>query len=300
MRAYPGAFVLALAAPVAALAQTAPKPAFEVASIRPAAPGTRAAQRMTETRLDFVNTALHQVLLTAFRVEEFRLEAPAWLNTTRFDIQGTYPEGAKGQFPEMLRTLLAERFGLVAHIESRPIEVYELVVAKGGITMREAEALNEIDKNFTDRTLKPFEMTFETLEGPVLRMMWPGGTRAVTARSRYDLLSTAQGSHVLDAARMTMADLASVLKTNLDRPVVDKTGLTGVYQFRIELDANLTNLRLFRGAGLTTNARGEPIDVPTGVSTFNAVESLGLKLENRRSPFDVVVVDRIERNPIEN
>jgi uncharacterized protein (TIGR03435 family) len=292
---------LALAAPLASLAQTGQKPAFEVASVRAATPGTRSSQRVTETRLDFINTPLRLVLLTAFRIEPYLLSAPAWLNNTNFDVQGTFSAGARGRVPEMLQTLLAERFGLVTHIESRPVEAYELVVAKSGITMKEVEPVNELEKDFGgDPATKASDRVFDTLDGPVRSMMIPLGGRRVTARSRYDAWTTAQRTFIVDAARITMAELAGILTMNVDRPVVDKTGLMGVYQFRIELDSNQSALRMLRSAGITTTVKGEPIEFPTGVSTFKAVESLGLTLDDRRAPFDVVVVDKIERNPVEN
>jgi uncharacterized protein (TIGR03435 family) len=104
----------------------------------------------------------------------------------------------------------------------------------------------------------------------------------------------------VNAVRMTMGELADVLTFNVDKPVVDKTALTGVYQFRIELDANQSAARGWLSLGVTTTVRGEPIGMPTGGSTFKAIESLGLRLEERRTPFDVVVVDRITQTPVEN
>jgi uncharacterized protein (TIGR03435 family) len=124
--------------------------------------------------------------------------------------------------------------------------------------------------------------------------------RRVTARSRYETWTTAQATFIVNAVRMTMGELASVLTMNVDKPVVDRTGLTGVYQFTIELDSNQSAVRGLLRSGISTNVRGEPIGQPTGVSTFKATESLGLKLEERRSPFEVVVVDKISETPTEN
>jgi uncharacterized protein (TIGR03435 family) len=78
--------------------------------------------------------------------------------------------------------------------------------------------------------------------------------------------------------------------------------LTGTYQFRIELPQSFSNARAMRNAGITTNRNGEPIEPPppSGVSVFEAVEGLGLRLESRRSPIDVLVIDRIQRVPTPN
>ncbi len=96
---------------------------------------------------------------------------------------------------------------------------------------------------------------------------------------------------------MTMGEFARLLALNVDRPVIDKTGLTGLYEFKVELDVSQSALRVIRQAGVSE--RTPDLDEPTGVSTFAAVERLGLKLEERRAPFDILVVDRIERQPTE-
>jgi uncharacterized protein (TIGR03435 family) len=77
--------------------------------------------------------------------------------------------------------------------------------------------------------------------------------------------------------------------------VIDNTGLTGLYEFKVELDISQMAL-----AFVKTDVNGRSLDEPTGVSTFKAVEGLGLKLEERRSPVDILVVDRISRTPAEN
>ena len=301
MRAHVLVFALTFVAADETAAQTALRPSFDVASIRPATRGTPSSQRITETRLDLINTSLRQVLSIAFRTAPHELSAPASLNTANFDINATFPAGSRNRVPEMLQRLLIERFGLMTHVESRPIPAYELVVGKSGLTIKEVDAANELDKDFGgDALTQSTNRLSETVEGPVRMMAIPLGMRRVTERSRYDAWTTAQGTYVVDAARITMGELASVLTPNLDKPVVDKTGLTGVYQFKIELDANQSAIRGLLNLGIKTNVRGEPIGMPTGVSTFKAIESLGLKLEERRSPFDVVVVDKIAQAPVEN
>lgn len=301
MRVYLLAFALTFAAVHDAAAQTTSRPAFDVASIRPATRGTPSSQRITETRLDLINTSLRQVLSIAFRAAAHELTAPAWVNTANFDINATFAAGSRNRVPDMLQTLLVQRFGLVTRVESRSIPAYELAVGKSGLIMKEVDAVNEIDKDFGgDSFTQSTNRVFETLEGPVRTMGIPLGSRRVTARSRYDSWTSAQGTFIVDAARITMGELASVLTLNLDKPVVDKTGLTGVYQFKIELDSNQSAIRGLLSSGIKTNVRGEPIGMPTGVSTFKAIESLGLRLEERRTPFDVVVVDTIAQTPVAN
>jgi uncharacterized protein (TIGR03435 family) len=116
----------------------------------------------------------------------------------------------------------------------------------------------------------------------------------VTARTRYALtLQVERRTQTLDAARMSMPELAAVLADNMDRPVVDKTGLPGVYQFQVQLPLDASTVERVR-------ALGRPLNEPTGTSESTAVERLGLRLERRRGPVEVLVVDKINRTPIEN
>ena len=283
----------------AVFAQSAQGPAFQVASVRPSIGGTPASQKVAETRLDFVNTPLRSVLLTAFRVEAFQLSAPNWLNELRFDIHATYPSDARKQVPEMLQRLLIERFGLVTHIQPQPLEAYELVVSTDGLRIREVEAVNDLDKDFTKESAAgriSSDRVMETANGPVRTMLVPDqiGTRTVTTRSLYLSRTTSRQTTEIDASRITMGEFSRLLQVNLDRPVIDKTALTGVYQFKVELDRSVMAARVL--SNLPPD-RQRALTEPTGVSTFRAVENLGLRLEERRSPIDVLVVDKIERTP---
>ena len=123
---------LVLAVSVSAFAQSVQR-TFEEATVRASVPGSRLSQRLTPTRLDMVNTELRSLILAGFRIDMFQLSAPSWINQPRFDVHATFPAGTtRDQVFEMLQRLLKERFGLVRHIESRPVPAYELVVGKVG------------------------------------------------------------------------------------------------------------------------------------------------------------------------
>jgi uncharacterized protein (TIGR03435 family) len=297
-----GAAVAALACTtsITGFAQTAKPPAFEVASIRLTEPRTPVSQKVTPGRVSLVNQQLWSLVLMAFNVREFQLSAPAWLRQVRVDIQATMPSDAPPErWREMLQTLLRDRFALVTHIESRPVEVNELTVGDNGIKMREVDPVDELAKEFPDALASPAVQ--DTLDGPVRTMgVLPPGTRVVTARTRHERFFTERGTTVIEASRMTMTELASVLASNLDQPVLDRTGLAGLYQFTVELPRDQTAVRTLLSAGITTTVQGTPLTEPTGVSTFKAVETLGLRLERRRLPFDIIVVDKIEPRPSDN
>ena len=276
-------------------------PAFEVASVRLAPGPQNFSQRMSDTRVDIVGYPLRWVLVQALRRKDYQLSGPEWLNEVFVEIHATIPAGGSvKQVPEMLRRLLIERFGLAIHSESRETEAYQLVVAAGGIRMREVPAVDEIDKQFPPQLNAAgqarVDITRATPDGPTRTMAIPRGSRHVTARTLYERTSTNSSTFLINAIRMTMAELVLLLETNLATPVVDRTGLTGIYQFTIELPRDET---IIQELASRRGVRADPRN-PAGVSSFTAVESLGLKLERRSTPLEVVVIDKINRAPTEN
>jgi uncharacterized protein (TIGR03435 family) len=142
------AAILALAAGAALGQAPAAAPAFEVASIKPAAPLDANAvmsgklhlgMRTDAARVDIGYLSLADLIHLAYRVKPFQISGPDWMGGQRFDIQAKIPEGAStDQVPEMLQALLAERFKLAVHRENTEQAVYALVVGKGGSKMKDA------------------------------------------------------------------------------------------------------------------------------------------------------------------
>lgn len=300
------AFALAVASALihtasASTAQDARAPAFEVASVRLWAPGTPISQRITETRVDITNRPLRSVLLLAFGIREDRLFAPEWLESVRVNIQATVSEGAtRQQVPDMLQRLLTERFGLVARREMRLLDAFELAVAPDGAKLREVEPLDEFDKYFprhpgftTAAAIQQADTVADTPNGPVRTVMGDMSRTSITARSMYTLKTNVERrTQTLEATRMTMAELAAVLANNLNQPVVDATALTGLYQFTLDLPLDATWIAVLRRNGSSLE--------PAAMTESESVRSLGLTLQKRRLPLEVVIVDRIERTPTPN
>jgi uncharacterized protein (TIGR03435 family) len=122
----------------------------------------------------------------------------------------------------------------------------------------------------------------------------PIGFRIVTARSLFEVRTLANGVQRVDATRITMPQFATLLRQNLGRPVFDRTGLGGVYQFKTDLDV-VASPMVIPGSD-ARSAAGDP----TGISTFKSVESLGLKLQALRGPLQILVVDKVNRKPTDN
>jgi uncharacterized protein (TIGR03435 family) len=292
--------VFTLAAPASVLAQTTNAPAFEVASVRLTSPGTRGSSRITDTRVDLVNYPLRALLLMAFRVSEYQLAAPAWVDDVRVDVRATLPPGtSRSDVPEMLQDLMRRRFGAETRIEQRPLQAYELLVGPNGISMREVPPLNELGAELPADAFSATPIS-ETVEGPVRSFAIPLGMTTITAATRYTRIFTAERTVILDAKRMTMNELTTALRSTMDAPVVNRTGLLGGYEFKIELPSDAAVVRGLLSRGISTTVQGTPLTEPTGVSASDALKQIGLQLERRRTPIDVIVVDKLERTPTEN
>jgi uncharacterized protein (TIGR03435 family) len=250
--------------------------------------------------VDLINISLEALLVRVFQIDQLsRLSGPDWLKSVSVDIHATIPEGStRSHVPEMLKTLLMTRFGLRTHVEARPTDVYELVVGSGGVQMQEVPAVDELDKVFSaDPSGKApqLDQTLDGIEGRQRAILTDRGLITITERSRYERIRTNRGTEEIDAARISMAQLATMLSFTVDRPVVDRTGLTGLYRLRIELPPPN-----FAIASALVPLDATRTNEPNVASPFKAVEELGLRLEPRRSPLNVIVVDEIRRAPTDN
>ena len=298
-----------------ATAQTADKSlTFEVASIKPATPPTPNAQGFVmfrgpsggpgtkdPGRINYPYMTLKSLLTTAYDVKSFQISGPAWLDTERFDVTATLPpDTTKEQFRIMLQNLLAERFKLAVHKESKEMPVYSLIVAKGGPKLKEAAPLPDGD----GPSAPP------PPSGPP--KIGPDGFPQFPSSGRPGLnMIMMPGRARFSAVAQTMQDLATRLTTQLNRPVTDNTGLTAKYDFVLTFSPEGL------GSPLGPVAIAPPPPPPPGAgggnanvfipdgeapqSLFAAVQSqLGLKLEPKKGDVDMIVVDRMEKVPTEN
>jgi uncharacterized protein (TIGR03435 family) len=242
--------------------------------------------------------SLRALLVRVFQVDQpSLLVSPGWLNQVNVDIHATIPAGStRAHVPEMMKTLLMTRFRMRVHTEPRPTDVYELVVADGGVRMEKVPAVNEVDKEFPgdpSRESPSLDQTIEGIEGRTRSILTDRGQIVITEESMYERIRTDRGTEEIDATRITMGQLATMLSFTVDRPVVDGTKLTGLYKLRIELPPPTFAIT-------SVLVPITPTTEPNVVSPFRAVEKLGLKLERRRLPVDTIVVDQIARTPTEN
>jgi uncharacterized protein (TIGR03435 family) len=245
--------------------------------------------------------SLEELIRVAFRVKPYQVSGPDWMASVRFDVLAKLPEGASAeQVPEMLQALLAERFKLTVHRESKEHAVYALVVGKNGPKLKEAAP----DADTPAATDDANPQVHVNGRGENMSVSISGGQIGTAHMSMGP-----NGTMRLEAPKMNMAALADSLSRFFDRPVVDLTELKGSYQ--VALDLSMDDLRNaarnagFMGPGMGGGRDGarpeaDAASDPTGTSIFAAVQQLGLKLEPRKTPVDLVVIDHLEKTPTEN
>jgi uncharacterized protein (TIGR03435 family) len=187
----------------------------------------------------------------AYSIQEYQVSGPAWVNEERYDIAAKAAAATpENQLRLMLQALLAERFRLAVHRETKEMQALVLVVGKNGHKLRESQT-----------------------EGPT--SVRPNGRLGAVAE------------------RANVTEMAAMLSQPLRMPVIDMTGLTGRFDFTVDATPYITEEMLKR----------QPGDAPPDILSIAIValqEQLGLKLESRRMPVELLVIDRAEKTPSEN
>ena len=268
------------------------RPAFDVASIRPSADQVTqvsAGARVTGSQVRIVGMSVKDYVGIAYRIRPSQISGPEWLAQQRFDITATLPENASpDQVPEMFQSLLADRFAMKTHRETKEFPVYALTIAKAGLKLKESPPDPAPDPNGRPQA---FEVA-ATGSGSGVDVNLGGGS------------SFSMGNNRLEARKITMTALADLLSRFVDRPVVDMTSLKGRYDVTLEIapeDYTPMMIRSAVNAGISLpsqalrmleGASPDPLSAP--------LQQVGLALESRRAPLDVVVVDSALKTPTEN
>ena len=274
--------------PPQAPASTADMPKFEAASIKPNRSGDRSSGgnaqqpgRYTGTNITLRNLIANAYYLTPGQSVTRIFGSPNWIDSAHFDIEAE-AEGnpAADQKRLMLQSLLADRFQMVLHHEMRQLPVYALVVAKPGKTGPQLKPHSDEAKciDFDPSAPPPPPKPGEALTA------FCGGF------NMFGRLPTVREV----GNKITIDMLVAMLSNFVDRPVVDRTRLSGVF------DATLEFAFAFQQGGGSVGTAMIPSDPSGPPSLFTALqEQLGLKLESTKGPVDVLVIDHVEQ-PSEN
>lgn len=298
---------------------------FDAASIKPSLPPTPNGRGMIMMRgasggpgtkdpgrIKYPYTSLKNLLMNAYDVKNFQIAGPDWLDKEMFDVEATMPpETTKEQLRVMLQNLLAERFKLSIHRDTKELPMYSLIVGKNGPKLKEsveAPPAPPADPDapppaplaaFGPDRIKLGSDGFPILPAPnggrggMTTMMMPGRAR-------------------LGAQKQTMQDLATRLSSMLNHPVTDATELKAKYDFTLTYSPEGLSGG-GPGAGLMAMARAQlppgggdhtssdAPEVEPAENLFSAVQSqLGLKLEAKKGPVEIIVIDHMEKAPTEN
>jgi len=260
---------------------------FEVASVRPWVPDPKTGGRHLSGVPGSTNTDpgrfsaridLMSLVLTAYDIPLYRLSEQLDLYNQRLEVEAKMPvDTTREQFNVMLQNLLADRLGLKVHWATQQIDMYTLVVAKGGPKLKLAAP--DPPQGSGDAYAFPQKVGSDGFPiPPPGNGDWMGGAPG--------------GKMALRGHNETSAEIARAIGMRaIGVPVTDATGLTGKYDYTI-----------FWSTSATAAARGvtTPADEPDGPSIFDAVEQLGLKIEKRKGPVQMLVVDHVEKKPTEN
>ena len=238
-------------------------PYFAVATIKPNS-NNDGRWRLSFTRYGYssMGVPVHMLIQEAYGIyEDGRIVGePGWVTSQKYDVEAKVDDSDAAAFQKlnttqrrlMLQVLLADRFKLALHREPRERPVYSLMIAKGGPRLEETK---------------------------------PAQTPANPAQAFPRVTRGRPGE--LTVEWMTMASLAGLLSQRVDRMVVDQTGLTGHFDFKLDWAPG--------NAAPTPDSEISTSPDPPGPSIFTALqEQLGLKLESTKAPVEVLVIDHVE------
>jgi uncharacterized protein (TIGR03435 family) len=278
---------ISLAPSVAQSPAPDPAPTFDVASVKPNKSGDMGVRIMFQPggRFSANNITLKFLIRVAYDVQEFQISGgPPWINSDKYDITAKSEGGAQGDMRSMteeqrqadlkrrrlmIQALLADRFKLVLHKESKEAPIYALVVAKSGLKIK------ELPPEAPAAPSDPKEPKEE--DKPGAKGMGRGGMR--------------MGRGELTGNGIKLSFLAEALSNQVGHKIVDKTGLNGEYDFNLKWTPDESQGPMFKGP-----ADGAPPPDANGPSIFTALqEQLGLKLESQKAPVDLLVIDHAEK-----
>lgn len=274
------------------LAQTAARTEFEVASIKPSAPvvdRVNIGVHVDGAQVRCTYLSIRDYIRMAYNVKDHQIAGPDWMASQRFDIAAKVPEGGREKIREMLQALLTDRFHMKFHHDTKEFPVYALVVGKGGPKMKES----------------PLDPEGENPQGGsgAVNVTASGGRGGVAVNlGRGSFFNFADNK--LEGRKLTMKTFADTLARFTDRPVIDMTGLTPSYDFTLDFtpeDYRAMQIRSAIAAGVVLPPEAiKLLEGNSGDSLFSSIAALGLKLDTRKAPLEVMVIDEVLKAPTEN
>jgi uncharacterized protein (TIGR03435 family) len=274
------------------LAQTAPNPRFEVASVRPSQPmGSERVDvgvHVDGAQVRIVALPMRDYLARAYRLKLYQVTGPEWLSSERFDVNAKLPAGStQEQIPEMLQSLLEERFQIKMHREKKELPVYALILGKPPLKIQESAP-------------DPNAVVARAGTATVVASGSAAGVSVDLGNGSYYTFSNGK----LEAKKVTMEMFARQLERYMDRPILDMTELKGSYDLTIAVtpeDYQTMLIRVAVNAGMILPPQAlQLLDKGSIASLLDGLQQVGLKMDARKAPLDVLVVDQLSKTPTEN
>ena len=292
---------------------------FDVASIKPsedinvaigAGKMPHVGMKVDNQSVDFGYYTLAGLITYAYKVKAYQVTGPDWMKSAHWDVAATLPEGAnKDQIPEMMQALLADRFKLEIHHDTKDMPVLALEVGKNGVKM----AVSPPDPPPANKPDDKDSTVVDTGNGQVrvktTGTMGSGGSAQISGGPAGNVkMSVDNGMMHMESSKMTMEILSQQLSQFLQQPVIDKTDLKGSYVAAVDISiedlqavARAAGFAVGAGPGASANSTGVPsAGDPSGGSVYASIEKLGLKLNKEKLPVEVIVVDHLEKAPTAN
>jgi uncharacterized protein (TIGR03435 family) len=268
---------------------------FEVASIRPFdpnLPNQAAGLHFDGALVRGIGLSLRDYLATAYRTKAILISGPDWTLTERFNISATLPEGgSRAQVPEMMQALLADRFHVKLHKDKKELSIFALVLATGPLKLKEVPPDPDADPA-KDEPVGMANVATIAGVGNGASITYAHGASITVADNR------------IEVRKLPLLLVCRTLERYSDRQFVNMTGLTGAYTFTSDLtpeDYQAMNLRsaVVRGFNLPADAQ-KFLDSTSPFALGDALQQVGLKLEARKAPLDVLVIDDALKTPTAN
>jgi uncharacterized protein (TIGR03435 family) len=269
-------------------------PEFDVASVRPAAPINASGQEkvnlgvhMDGSHVRIASFSLRDLVVRAYGVKAAQVTGPDWIASERYDVNATLPAGSTADdIPVMLQALLADRFKLKVHRDKKEFPVYALILGKTPLKLVE-DALDP-----------------DTGESKgAVNTMASGSAAGVSVnlgRGSYYTFADNQ----FEAKKMSVDRLCLQLERYVDRPIINMTDLKGTYDVTLKLtpeDYQAMLIRIAVNSGVVLPPQVLQYMEGNSIgSLFEAIQQAGLKLDARKAPLDLIVVDQAQKTPTEN
>ena len=281
-----------LLAAITVFAQRAAKLEFEAASVRPSeAPAEQnhvdVGLRIDGSQAHIASLPLRDYIAMAYRVKPYQINGPDWIASEKFDLSAKLPAGSNSdEIPEMIQSFLADRFQLKFHREQKELPVYALLLGKPPLKLQKSAPDAAGTNADSGRTVTA-----------------SGGAEGVSVNLGRGSYYTFKDGN-FEIKKVTMNTLAQQIERYLDRPMLNLTGLDGEYDLSFAVTPEDYQAMLIRAAvnsGLTLPPQAlRLMDNGSIASLSDGLQKAGLKLDARKSPLEMIVIDEMLKSPKEN